>query len=62
MIILLGKASLIAIAQMTATSNKAENFTTSKKLVEEASGLGAKVRKSQDDSIHSHVLLLNNFL
>lgn len=37
------KQSLVAIAQMTATSDKAENFAITKKQIQEASTLGAKV-------------------
>jgi hypothetical protein len=40
-----GKPSLIAIVQMTATSNKADNFAVTKKKIEEASSLGAKVNE-----------------
>nr|CAH0113267.1 unnamed protein product [Daphnia galeata] len=40
---LTGKQSLIAVVQMTATSNKLENFAITKKHIEEASSLGAKV-------------------
>ncbi|KAI9554690.1 hypothetical protein GHT06_019966 [Daphnia sinensis] len=37
------KQSLVAVAQMTATSDKAENFAITKKQIQEASSLGAKV-------------------
>jgi hypothetical protein len=40
-----GKPSLIAIVQMTATSNKADNFAVTKKKIEEASSFGAKVNE-----------------
>lgn len=42
-ILKIDRPSLIAVAQMTATSNKADNLAVSKKLIEEAGSLGAKV-------------------
>lgn len=41
---------MIAVAQMTATSNKAENLAVSKNLIEEASSLGAKVLNAAHSS------------
>jgi hypothetical protein len=55
-----GKPSLIAIVQMTATSNKADNFAVTKKKIEEASSLGAKVNEPNVECNNQLKKLINS--